>query len=45
MIENDWEAQQKRIDELAIAIRGSTKEEFPADLTNLKDFIMCFRKT
>jgi len=38
MIKN-WEEIKKEIESLAIAIRGSTKEEFPADLANLEDFV------
>ena len=36
---NNWEKEKKEIEKLALAIRGSTKEEFPADLANLEDYI------
>ena len=35
----NWEEKKKEIKSLALAIRGSTKEEFPADLVNLEDYI------
>lgn len=35
----DWEKIKKELEHLAIAIKGSTKEEFPADLANLEDFV------
>lgn len=35
----DWQQAKKEIRKLAIAIRGSTKEEFSANLANLEDFI------
>jgi len=36
---NNWEEEKKKIKSLALAIRGSTREEFLADLANLEDYI------
>ena len=38
MIKN-WEEIKKELEHLAIDIKGSTKEEFPANLANLEDFV------
>jgi len=35
----NWEKEKEEIRKLAVAIKGSTKEEFPADLANLEDYI------
>jgi hypothetical protein len=35
----NWEEDKKEIKRLALAIKGSTKEESPADLANLEDYI------
>lgn len=34
-----WAEEKEEIKKLAIAIKGSTKEEFPAELANLEDYI------
>ena len=47
MRENDerlWEEEKEKIKKLALAIKGSTKEEFPADLANLEDYIYSIYK-
>ena len=38
-MENNWIEIKKKLWSLAIGIKGSTKEEFPADLCNLEDYI------
>ena len=34
-----WEKEKEEIKKLALAIKGSTREEFPADLVDLEDYI------
>lgn len=34
-----WEEIKKELGRLALAIKGATKEEFPADLANLEDYV------
>lgn len=36
---NNWQTEKKEIKKLALAIKGCTREEFPADLSALEDYI------
>ena len=38
-MKQNWENIKKETKRLALNIKGSTNEEFPADLTNFEDFI------
>lgn len=35
----NWEEEKEELRKLALAIKGSTKEEFPVDFANLEDYI------
>ena len=36
---DNWENIKKELKSLALNIKGSTKEEFPANFVNLEDFV------
>lgn len=36
---SSWEEEKEELRKLALAIKGSTKEEFPAELANLENYI------
>ena len=38
-LKKEWKKIKKELKPLAIAIKGSTREEFPADLANLEDWL------